>query len=172
MQQALPAAVALLLAFWLLLRRRQPLLPINDGRAVAALNRAQAEQVEQVEPSVAPFELEERCHAPMPSAAPGPLGLTAPDSGRRLDPRRRRQALEELRAAASSSDGERLAAMTACLAWCDRASLPLLLRARFDPDPRVAALAAEGIAAFRGRPAAAASGPQSARLPRNVARTR
>ncbi len=61
--------------------------------------------------------------------------------------------------------------MAACLAWGDRASLPLLKRARFDPDPRVAALAAEGISAFRGRTAAAAAA-QPARLPRNVARTR
>lgn len=172
MQQVLPAAAALLLAFWLLRRRRHPLLPFSDGRAVAALNRAQATTVEQVEPPVAPFDVEERSQAPLPAVAPALLGLAAPGSGRLLDPRGRRQLLSELRAAASSSDQERLAAMSTCLAWGDRASLPLLRRARFDPDPRVAALAAEGIAAFRGRAAAAAPGLQPARLPRNVARTR
>ncbi|CAK6693711.1 HEAT repeat domain-containing protein [Synechococcus sp. CBW1107] len=163
MQQAIPAAAALLLVFWLLRRRRNPLSSGDDGSAVAAVNRAQLERlVEPAAPAVP---------SAVPAlAAPAFAWRPGPESGARLDPRRRRQVLAELRTAAAGSAGERLAAVAACLAWGDRASLPLLKRARFDPDPRVAALAAEGISAFRGRTAAAAAQP--ARLPRNVARTR
>lgn len=161
MQQAIPAVAALLLVFWLLRRRTNPLPAGDDGSAVAALNRAQL--VRLVEPA-APAVL---------SAATAPAfpWRAGPESGASLEQRRRRrQVLAELRSAAAGSADERLAAVAACLAWGDRASLPMLKRARFDPDPRVAAVAAEGIAAFRGRTAAAA--PQPARLPRNVARTR
>jgi hypothetical protein len=180
MQQALPAAAALLLMVWLVRSRRLPMLWRDDGSAVAALNRAQLERV--VTPATA------SAASSAASSASTALAITAPpaleprepllealasvESGTRLDPRWRRQILAELRAAATGSEGERLAAVAACLAWGDRASLPLLKRARFDPDPCVAALAAEGIAAFRGRTAVQVCRPQPARLPRNVARTR
>ncbi|QPN55605.1 HEAT repeat domain-containing protein [Synechococcus sp. CBW1107] len=163
MQQALPAAAALLLVFWLLRRRTSSLSCRDDGRAVAAVSRARLERLG--EPAVPAL--------PSTAVAPQAPALSWPaaqESGAPLDPYRRRQLLAELRTAAAGSPGERLAALAACLAWGDRACLPLLRRARFDPDPRVAVLAAEAIAAFRGRPAAAA--PQPARLPRNVARTR
>ncbi|EAQ76701.1 MULTISPECIES: hypothetical protein [unclassified Synechococcus] len=166
MQQAIPAAAALLLVFWLLRRRKNPLSSGDDGSAVAAVNRAQLERLVQPAAPAAPA-----VPSAVPAlAAPAFAWRPGPESGARLDPRRRRQVRAELRTAATGSAGERLAAVAACLAWGDRASLPLLKRARFDPDPRVAALAAEGISAFRGRTAAAAAQP--ARLPRNVARTR
>ncbi len=163
MQQALPAAVALLLMFWLLRRRTDPLPGSDHGRVVAAINRAQLERlVEPALPAIPSAAL-----APVAPAFPWPA---AHESGAPLDPCRRRQLLAELRTSAAGNPSERLAALAACLAWGDPACLPLLRRARFDPDPRVAVMAAEGIAAFRGRPAAVA--PQPARLPRNVARTR
>ncbi|WP_094555126.1 hypothetical protein [Synechococcus sp. 1G10] len=176
MQQALPAAAALLLMVWLVRSRRLPILWRDDGSAVAALNRAQLERV--VTPATA--SAASSASTALAITAPGALApreplleaLASVEPGTRLDPRWRRQILAELRAAATGSEGERLAAMAACLAWGDRASLPLLKRARFDPDPCVAALAAEGIAAFRGRTAVQAYLPQPARLPRNVARTR
>lgn len=176
MQQALPAAAALLLVVWLVRGRRLPLVSGDDGSAVAAVNRAQLERV------VTPATSSAASSAPSAvaiSASPVlepskllPEALAAMAPGTHRDPRWRRQVLAELRAAATGSEDERLAAVAACLVWGDRASLPLLKRARFDPDPCVAALAAEGIAAFRGRTAVQACRPQPARLPRNVARTR
>jgi hypothetical protein len=168
MQQALPAAAAVLLAIWLLRRRRPPLMPSLYGQAVAALNRAQIERAVLDPDSVA-------AAAPDPAAEVGaaPESGAVPDGflpGGRLDPRQHGRLLRELAAAARAGEGERLAALATCAAWGDRASLPLLRRARFDPDPRVAALAARGLALFRGRTAAAGT-DQPARPPRNVART-
>ncbi|MCT0219405.1 hypothetical protein KQ304_10425 [Synechococcus sp. CS-1329] len=172
MQQALPAAAALLLLFWLLRRRSTPRPSLNDVRAVAAINRAQLEQV--VRP-VAPAATTVPAVPAAPEAA-GTAGAIAwsidPQPAGFLEPQRRQQLLAALRAAAAGREDERLAALAACLAWGDRASLPLLRRARFDPDPRVAALAAEGIEGFRGRTTLAAAPAQPARLPRNVLRTR
>ncbi|MCP9839094.1 HEAT repeat domain-containing protein [Synechococcus sp. J7-Johnson] len=176
MQQALPAAAALLLMVWLVRSRRLPLLWGDDGSAVAALNRAQLERVVTPATSSAASSGSTALAITAPSALeprePLPEALASVAPGTRLDPRWRRQVLAELRAAATGSEGERLAAVAACLVWGDRASLALLKRARFDPDPCVAALAAEGIAAFRGRTAVQDCRTQPARLPRNVARTR
>ncbi|MDM7936212.1 MAG: HEAT repeat domain-containing protein [Cyanobium sp. CZS 48M] len=172
MQQVLPAAAALLLLFWLLRRRSIPRPSLDGVRAIAVINRAQLERVVRPVASAA-------ATAPAAPAAPeaaGAAGVTPwpadPEPGGRLDPHRRQRLLADLRTAAAGREDERLAALAACLAWGDRASLPLLRRARFDPDPRVAALAAEGIAAFRGRTTLPAASPQPAGLPRNVVRTR
>lgn len=169
MQQALPAAAALLLLFWLLRRRSIPRPSLDGARAIAVINRAQLERVVRPVASAA-------ATAPAAPAAPEAAGVIPwpadPEPGGRLDPHRRQRLLADLRTAAAGREDERLAALAACLAWGDRASLPLLRRARFDPDPRVAALAAEGIAAFRGRTTLRAASPQPAGLPRNVVRTR
>jgi hypothetical protein len=67
--------------------------------------------------------------------------------------------------------------MADCLHWGDPSVLPLLLRGRHNPDPRVAALAAQGLVAFRGRRPLQRGlqggivRPQALSLPRNVART-
>ncbi|MCX5932756.1 MAG: hypothetical protein NTW83_13290, partial [Cyanobacteria bacterium] len=150
-------------------RRSTPRPSLDGARAIAAINRAQLERVVRPVASAA---------ATVPAAPATPEAAGAipwradPEPGGRLDPHRRQRLLADLRAAAAGREDERLAALAACLAWGDRASLPLLRRARFDPDPRVAALAAEGIAAFRGRTTQRVASPQPAGLPRNVVRTR
>ncbi len=159
MQQLLPAAAALCLVLWLLRRPRPRLMPVDDGTAVAALNRA---QIEQLRPP--------RAAAPDLQATAGGAAVSPLPS----DERERVRFLRQLNAACRGSDAERRAAMSACLRWGDRAALPLLLRGRRDPDPHVAELAALGLERFRGRSAAAVALPiaQAEGLPRNVARTR
>ncbi len=171
MQQLLPVAAVLAVVLWLLGRPRPRLLPSDDGSAVAALNRAQIALLRSgppAEPSAGPAPaapgLPVARPAP-PASQDGPTGLPLPEG-----PRQTRHLLARLDAACRGDDAERLAAMQICLDWGRRPALPLLRRGLKDPDARVVAVAARGLAAFRGRPTPPAI--QALPLPRNVARTR
>jgi hypothetical protein len=131
---------------------------------VAALNRNLMERV-----------LAAAAEASPPSSndgglAPGPALPAAADG------RSRQALLRALEQQFQAGGLQRRQAMATCRSWGHRAALPLLHRGLRDPDPQVVALAAEAIAAFRGRPKAGPAAPQgsasSRRLPRNVARTR
>ena len=130
---------------WLLSRRRPPaLLASIDASAVAALNRVQISLVR------------ERLNAPPPpqdQTAPGtnpaaPPALPAPGDGRGNS-----LLLLRLQRQLHGDNAERLAAVIQAVAWGDRRSLPLLQRALRDVDPAVVRVAAQGMAAFRGRSA-------------------
>jgi hypothetical protein len=180
MTQALVAATtaAVLVSFWLLGRPRPRLMAPDDGRLVAALNR---ERIERLREAGAGRSLPEQGTGGASDPDPDSLDVMRAAWARApalpLPPRERRRLLDRLAAAARGESQERVNAMSECLHWGDRAVLPLLRRGRLDPDPRVAALAAEGLSRFRGRPGPPGPprkllGPaQPARLPRNVSRT-
>jgi hypothetical protein len=180
MTQALAtaAAAAVLVSLWMLGRPRPRLMVPDDGRLVAALNR---ERIERLHEAVAGSERPAQDTGDSSDADPGSLDVMpapwARAPGLPMPPRERRRLLNRLAAAARGESQERVNAMSECLHWGDRAVLPLLRRGRLDPDPRVAALAAEGLSRFRGRPGPPGSSRkplvpvQPARLPRNVSRT-
>lgn len=150
---ALAALVAVVL--WITSRRRPAPLGGLDASAVAALNRAQISLVQQV---AAQAEADAKAaHAPLPV----PQGA-------------RQQALflQTLDRQLRGDTVDRLAAIQAARAWGHRATLPLLKRGLRDVSPQVVLEAAQAMAAFRGRPAAATQPQPSARPPRNVALTR
>jgi hypothetical protein len=144
------------LLWWSGRRRPVVLLASTDTQAVAALNRAQIERVQQ-----------------QAEVAAG-RGASAPGLPQPSDARQRRQFLLHLQAQLAADQPQRLAAMRQARAWGDRACLPLVQRGMRDVDPAVCLEAARAMARFRGRTTAAPIGlvapPQP--LPRNVARTR
>ncbi len=176
MQQVLPLAALVALVLWLLMRRpAASLVPEADGRAVAALNQARIGRL-LVSGTVDPGA--DSVPAPSPTL---PLTVTssgtAPGEGVDEGSRSRRQRLRALEGALRDAGAEeRLDALARCLLWGDRATLPLLQRARWDPHLPVAELAARGLERFRGRPtlqlAPRPGAAQRPGLPRNVARTR
>ncbi|APD48272.1 hypothetical protein KQ302_13355 [Synechococcus sp. CS-602] len=85
--------------------------------------------------------------------------------------RQKQRLLRELAVAFRGRGDDRLAAIHLALRSGDRSVLPFLRRGRLDSDPRVAALAAEGLVRFRGKPAAQPL-PLPLRRPRKVSRTR
>jgi hypothetical protein len=156
MTQALSgAAVAALIALcWLLGRPKPRLLSSTDTSRVAALNRSQMELVLTATDGPTPEPAETGAH-PWPR-----------------DARSRLQLLAELEHQFRAGGTQRQQAMAHCRAWGHRAALPLIRRGLKDPDTTVVGLAAEAMAAFRGRSTAAMQRPQAATLPRNVSRTR
>jgi hypothetical protein len=156
MTQALSGAAlaALIAVCWLLGRPKPRLLSSTDTAQVAALNRSQMELV-LAEPD---------------GPSPEPAEEKAPHWPR--DARSRQQLLAELERQFRAGGDQRQQAMAACRAWGHRAALPLIRRGLKDADTTVVSLAAEAMAAFRGRSTAARQPTQNAPLPRNVSRTR
>jgi hypothetical protein len=150
------ASLLAVLLWWGSRRRPQALLASTDTQAVAALNRAQIEWVQQQAGG---------------AAGAGARGATLPLPG---DARQRRALVLHLQAQLAAEQPQRLAAMQQACAWGDRLTLPLLQRGMRDVDPAVRLQAARGMERFRGRTTVAATGPSSRPqpLPRNVARTR
>jgi len=147
---------ALLVLLWLLGRPRPKLTSRQDSSAIAALNRGQIVRV--LDPG--PPKDGAPVMAPEPTV---PLPRSAGE---------RQRFLAQLERWSRGSSEERLRAMRASAAWGQRSALPVLLRGRHDPDPRVAWAAAQALERFRGRSAAPGSnGAQAPRPPRNISRT-
>ena len=160
MTQALSGAAiaAVIAACWLLGRRRPTILKSTDASAVAALNRSRMELV---------LPRNSQDAAPEPNAPVlDSRMLPAP-----ADLRGRRQLLAQLEQQFQAGGEQRVQALAVCSAWRHRDALPLIRRGLRDSDCQVAALAAEAMAHFRGRSAAAPQ-PAPAKAPRNVSRTR
>ena len=160
MTQALSGAAiaAVIAACWLLGRRRPTILKSTDASAVAALNRSRMELVLPRDSQDSTPEAD----APVLDSRV----LPAP-----ADLRGRRQLLGELEQQFQAGGEQRVQALAVCSAWRHRDALPLIRRGLRDSDCQVAALAAEAMAHFRGRSAAAPQ-PAPAKAPRNVSRTR
>jgi hypothetical protein len=156
MTQALSGAAlaAVIAVCWLLGRPKPRLLSSTDTSQVAALNRSQMELV-----------LSE-------ADGPNPEPADAPSPHWPREARSRQQLLAELERQFRAGGEQRQQAMATCRAWGHRAALPLIHRGLKDADTRVVGLAAEAMAAFRGRSTAAMQRAQTATLPRNVSRTR
>ena len=147
---------------WLLSRRRPTaLLASTDASAVAALNRVQISLVsERFNASPPPQDQA----APDANAA-APPALPAPGDGRGSS-----LLLLRLQRQLHGDNAERLAAVIQAVAWGDRRTLPLLQRGLRDVDPAVVLVAAQGMAAFRGRSASGVVGaPAGLPLPANAA---
>jgi hypothetical protein len=160
MTQALTGAAlaAVIAACWLLGRPRPKILRSTDASAVAALNRSRMEQV---------IQAIERQNASAEEAEPVRAAAILPAAG---DLRGRRQLLGQLEQQFEAGGQRRREALAVCLAWRHRDALPLIRRGLRDSDCRVAALAAEAMEQFRGRPAPVQA--VAAPAPRNVSRTR
>jgi len=160
MTQALSGAViaAVIAAYWLLGRRRPTILKSTDASAVAALNRSRMELVLPRDSQDSTPEAD----SPVLDAR----ALPAP-----ADLRGRRQLLAQLEQQFQAGGELRVQALAVCSAWRHRDALPLIRRGLRDSNCQVAALAAEAMAHFRGRRAAAPQ-PAPAKAPRNVSRTR
>ncbi|MBM5807595.1 MAG: hypothetical protein FJ056_07870 [Cyanobacteria bacterium M_surface_10_m2_179] len=160
MTQALTGAAlaAVIAACWLLGRPRPKILRSTDASAVAALNRSRMEQV---------IQAIERQNASAEDAEPVGAAAILPVAG---DLRGRRQLLGQLEQQFQAGGQRRREALEVCLAWRHRDALPLIRRGLRDSDCRVAALAAEAMQQFRGRPAPVQA--VAAPAPRNVSRTR
>ena len=195
MSQALGGAVvsAVLVAAWLLGRRRPALIHSTDAAAVAALNRTQMALVAGGGSGAASADTGADAGgaaAAGPAAPPdGPsdpaLALAWPLDRPSLlqlgaeqlhlqppqDARSRAALLHQLQADYAAAGVARRRALARCVAWGDRATLPLVQRGLRDADPVVAGLAARAMEAFRGRSQAPAEAAQPLRLPRNVSRT-
>lgn len=160
MTQALSGAAiaAVIAACWLLGRRRPTILKSTDASAVAALNRSRMELVLPKDTQDSAPE----ANAPILDShvLPAPADL-----------RSRRQLLAQLEQQFQAGGEQRVQALAVCSAWRHRDALPLIRRGLRDSDCQVAALAAEAMAHFRGRSAAAPQ-PAPAKAPRNVSRTR
>ncbi|WP_411869305.1 hypothetical protein [Vulcanococcus limneticus] len=195
MSQALGGAVvsAVLVAAWLLGRRRPALIHSTDAAAVAALNRTQMALVAGGGSGAASADAGADAGG---AAAAGPAAPKDGPSGPELalawpldrpslqqlgaeqlhlqpphDARSRAALLHQLQADYAAAGVARRRALARCVAWGDRATLPLVQRGLRDADPVVAGLAARAMEAFRGRSQAPAAGAQPPRLPRNVSRT-
>ncbi|MGB7565592.1 MAG: HEAT repeat domain-containing protein [Prochlorococcaceae cyanobacterium] len=144
---------------WLLGRPRPRLLDSAETTAVAALNRAQVELVQQA-PAVV------RAEAARPES---PL-VAIPAPGGSVQERLRFE--RWLRELWRGEPADRLRALDACRQWGHPSVLPWLRRGLRDGDAAVVALASEAIGPFRGPLRSSVAGPQPLRLPRNVARTR
>lgn len=150
-------AFALFVVLWLLGRPRPTLTSRQDSSAIAALNREQIVRV------LDPVPANDR-------AVVSALESTVPLP---RTPGERQRFLAQLDRWSRGSNDDRLRAMRASAAWGQRSALPVLLRGRHDPDPRVSLAAAQALERFRGRSAASGQGdPQALRAPRNVSRTR
>ena len=160
MTQALSgAAIAAVIAVcWLLGRPRPKILRSTDASAVAALNRSQMELV---------LPKGEQESGPSPAGS-NPIALALPGAA---DLRGRRQLLSHLERQFQAGGEQRVQALALCSAWRHRDALSLIRRGLRDSNCQVAALAAEAMAHFRGRSAAAPQ-PAPAKAPRNVSRTR
>jgi hypothetical protein len=172
MTQALSgAAIAAVIAVcWLLGRPRPKILRSTDTSAVAALNRGQMELVLEAAAGAATATA-----ATDPHAEPGSGAPALADGGTPSWPREQRQRgllLRQLEQQFLAGGEPRRQAMALCGAWNHRDTLPLIRRGLRDSDPSVVGLAAEAMAAFRGRSTAGASAQPTARPPRNVSRTR
>lgn len=89
--------------------------------------------------------------------------------------RQKQRLLRDLAVAFRGRGDDRLAAIRLALRSGDRSVLPFLRRGRLDADPRVAALAAEGLVRFRGKPTGGTRewpAAQPLPRPRKVSRTR
>lgn len=191
MSQALGGAVvsAVLVAAWLLGRRRPVLIRSTDAAAVAALNRAQMALIATGATGASSAEAGGVAAAD-PAASPDPpsdpelalgwpldrpslqrLGAEQLQLERPHDARSRAALLRQLQADFAAAGVARRRALARCVAWGDRATLPLVQRGLRDADPVVAGLAARAMAAFRGRSPATGAVAQPPRLPRNVSRT-
>ena len=155
------AAVAVLL--WLLVRRRRAavILRSTDTGAIAALNRAQIELVQEpvpADPSADAAPPEQELLPPLPAPA---------------DRAGRQRLLRQLQAdLACSEPGRRRQALRQARLWGHRSTLPLLRLGLRDVDPAVVREAAEAMARFRGRTLPSPAPGFQRTLPRNVARTR
>lgn len=178
---ALGAVAGLLaLALWWVGRRRPTvLLRSTDAGAVAALNRSQLQQPLLLDPeghSAHPGRHPRRPGPPTAEeeatsfAAASPLARQP--AGVPLSARDRWQLLSALQRQFQGDSRSRLVAVTVARRWGHRCTLPLLRRARRDPDPGVALEAARALERFRGRPAGPQAGELAGPLPRNVSRTR
>ena len=156
MPQALSGAAiaAVIAACWLLGRPRPKILRSTDASAVAALNRSRMELVTRREEAPA-------------QAAAQPANLSLPAAA---DVRGRRQLLAQLEQQFLAGGQQRRQALEVCAAWRHRDALPLIRRGLRDSDCQVAALAAEAMQSFRGRPVPVQAAAVPA--PRNVSRTR
>ncbi len=165
MTQALSgAAIAAVIAVcWLLGRPRPKILRSTDTSAVAALNRGQMELV-----LAASADANE--DPDLGSADPAMADDTTPSWPR--DQRQRGLLLRQLEQQFLAGGEPRRQAIALCVAWNHRDTLPLIRRGLRDSDPSVVGLAAEAMAAFRGRSTAGASAQPTAKPPRNVSRTR
>ncbi len=176
MSQALGGAVvfAVLVAAWLLGRRRPALIRSTDTAAVAALNRTQMALIATGGTGAASAQAGGSAAAD--SAEPSAGDPSDPELvlgwplERPLDAPSRAALLRQLKADFTAAGTARRRALARCVAWGDRATLPLVQLGLRDADPVVAGLAARAMEAFRGRSQAAVA-PQPPRLPRNVART-
>ncbi len=199
MSQALGGAVvsAVLVAAWLLGRRRPALIRSTDAAAVAALNRTQMALIAGSGSGATGTEAraddeEEAGSAATADPAAPPEGPSDPalaldwpldrPSLQQLgaeqlhlhpphDARNRAALLHQLQADFAAAGVARRRALARCVAWGDRSTLPLVQRGLRDADPVVAGLAARAMEAFRGRSQAPAEAAQPLRLPRNVSRT-
>ena len=162
MTQALSGAAiaAVIAACWLLGRPRPKILRSTDASAVAALNRSRMELVVRRDGDTEPAT----AHDSQAAAAETILLPAAADL------RGRRQLLMQLHQQFQAGGQQRRQALTVCAAWRHREALPLIRRGLRDSDCRVAALAAEAMQTFRGRPVPAQAAAVPA--PRNVSRTR
>ena len=176
MTQALSgAAIAAVLAvFWLLGRPRTRLLSTTDTSAVAALNRTQMERL--LDPAAARGSEDD--------AATSAVALRHVRDGWPRDSRGRTLLLRHLQEQFQQGGPLRRQAIATCVAWRNRAALPLIRQGLRDSDPAVVALAAAAMVEFRGRTSAggmamtaaaqgATTGAQPvAKPPSNVSRTR
>jgi hypothetical protein len=158
------AAATLLVALWVLTRRRpRPFLRSDDTSAVAALNRAQL--VRRPSPPLASVpEPPSVPTAPVPPPRPShsPAWPPLPAKGNRREGRR---LLVRLAAARRGDLSERLEAVRIARRWGDPSVLPLLRQGLRDVHPEVVREAALALQAYRGRASAPAA-------PRRVLRTR
>jgi hypothetical protein len=160
MTQALSGAAiaAVIAACWLLGRPRPKILRSTDASAVAALNRGRMELILRRDGEAA---------ADIAAASSAIARVSLPATA---DLRGRRQLLSHLERQFKAGGHQRREALELCLAWGHRDALPLIRRGLRDSDCNVAALAAEAMQQFRGRPAPVQ--PAAAPAPRNVSRTR
>ena len=158
----LGGGAALLVALAWLITRRRPVavLRSTDASAVAALNRAQITQVQELT-GVDPEEA-------LPSIAEPSEDFAFPAAS---DARGRAALVQALSLQLQGTTPERLEAITRAAGWGDRVALPLLQRGLRDVDPEVVLAASTGMARFRGRTpgyeAVAKTNPMP--LPRNAA---
>ncbi|MBE9153298.1 HEAT repeat domain-containing protein [Cyanobium sp. LEGE 06113] len=176
------AALAGLLAlalWWLGRRPPARLLRSTDASAVAALNRSQLHQPTALQPPghpVSPAGQPSRSGPPSADEAAAAFAAASPlarqPAGVALRARDQQQLLKALQRHFEADHANRLVAVKVARRWGHRCTLPLLHRARRDPDPRVVLEAALALERFRGRQSRPQAGEPVVALPRNVSRTR
>lgn len=173
------AGLLALVLWWLGRRPPARLLRSTDTSAVAALNRSQLHQAAAPDPDAgSPHSAgpEVRSRPPTADEAAATFVAATPLAHRpvgvALSARDQQQLLTALRSQFKGDNPSRLVAVKVARRWGHRCTLPLLLRARRDPDPRVALEAAQALERFRGRQPGVQAAEPAAPLPRNVSRTR